>query len=110
MVSQVDDFRLEKRALQRLELQVKFPEPLKHNVEAFQVLLLHVAKDDNIIQVNHTVREIQLTQGILHEKLKGHRCITQPKWHAGELVKPKVTHRESRVLLQLWSHLDLPEA
>ena len=66
------------------------------------MLLLHAAKDDDIIQVNHAVHEIQLTQGILHE--------TQPKQHAGELIEPKVTHREGHVLLQLWSHLDLPEA
>ena len=92
------------------ELQVKFPEPLEHNMEVLQVLLLHVAKDNNIIQVNHTVREIQLTQGILHETLKSHRVVTQPERHVGESVKPKVTHCEGCVLLQLLRHLDLPEA
>ena len=75
-----------------------------------QVLLLHAAKDDNIIQVNHAVCEIQLTQGILHEMLKSHGGITQPKWHAGELVEPEVTHCEGCVLLRLLCNLDLPEA
>ena len=74
------------------------------------MFLLCAAKDDNIIQVDHAVHEIQLTQGILHEMLKGCRSITQPKWHAGELIEPKVTHHEGCVLLQLWCHLDLPEA
>ena len=60
-------------------------------MEALQVLLLCVAKDDNIIQVDPTVREIQLAQGILHEMLKGHGGITQPKRHADELVEPEVT-------------------
>ena len=74
------------------------------------MLLLRAAKDDDIIQVNHAVCEVQLTQGILHETLKGCRCITQPKRHVGELVGPKVAHREACVLLQFGSHLDLPEA
>ena len=74
------------------------------------MLLLHVAKDDDIIQVNHLVCEVQLTQGILHETLKGCWCITQPKQHAGELVEPKVAHCEGRVLLQFGGHLDLSEA
>ena len=75
-----------------------------------QVLLLHAAKDNNIIQVNHAVHEIQLAQGILHEMLKSCQGVTQPKWHAGELVEPEVTHREGCVLLRLLRHLDLPEA
>ena len=99
MVSQVDDFQLEKWALQGLELQVKFPEPLEHNMEALQVLLLGAAKDDNIIQVNHAVHEIQLTQCILHKMQEGCRGITQPKQHAGELIESEVTHHEGCVLL-----------
>ena len=63
------------------------------------MLLLCVAKDDNIIQVDHAVHEIQLAQGILHEMLKSCGVITQPKQHAGELVEPEVTHREGCVLL-----------
>ena len=63
------------------------------------MLLLCVAKDDNIIQVNHTVCEIQLTQGILHEVLKSHGVITQPEGHTGELIEPMVTQREGCVLL-----------
>ena len=64
-----------------------------------QVLLFHAAKDDDIIQVNHAVCEIQLTQGILHEMLKSHGGITQPEQHVGELIEPKVTHHEGCVLL-----------
>ena len=74
------------------------------------MLLLHVAKDDDIIQVNYAVHEIQLTQGILHEMLKGQWGITLPQWHTGELIEPEATHCEGHVLPSLWSHLDLPEA
>ena len=74
------------------------------------MLLLCAAKDDDIIQVNHTVREIQLAQCVLHETLKGCGGITQPKRHVGELVEPEVTHCKGRVLLRLRCHLDLPEA
>ena len=68
------------------------------------------AKDDDVIQVNHAVHEIQFAQGILHEALKSHWGITQPKWHVGELIESEVTHHKGCVLLQLSSHLDLPEA
>ena len=62
------------------------------------MLLLHAAKDDDIIQVNHTIHEVQLPQGVLHEMLESRRCITQPKWHAGKLIEPEVTHCEGHVL------------
>ena len=74
------------------------------------MLLLCVAKDYDIVQVNHTVHEVQLPQGVLHEMLECCGCITQPKWHVGKLVEPKVTHREGHVLLRFWGHLNLPEA
>ena len=64
-----------------------------------QVLLLHVTKDDDIIQVNHTVHEVYLPQGVLHEMLESHWHITQPEWHVGKLVEPKLTHHEGHVLL-----------
>ena len=63
------------------------------------MLLLHAAKDDDIIQVNHAIHEVQLPQGVLHEMLEHHRHITQPERHAGKLVEPEVTHHEGRVLL-----------
>ena len=74
-------------------------------MEVLQVLLLHAAKNDDIIQVYHTVREIQLTQHILHKVLKGCWGVAQPERHAGELIESEATHRKGRVLLQLRSHL-----
>ena len=110
MMGQVHDFRLEERALQRLELQIELPEPLEHHTQALQVFLLCATKDYDIIQVDHTICEAQLPQGVLHEMLECRQCIAQPERHAGKLVEPKVPHCEGRVLLRSWGHLDLPKA
>ena len=109
-MDQLHNFGLEERALGRLKLQIELLEPLKHHTQVLQVLLLCATKDYDIIQVNHTVHEVQLPQGVLHEMLECRGCIAQPEWHAGKLVEPKVTHREGRVLLQTRGHLNLPEA
>ena len=74
------------------------------------MLLLHVAKDYYIIQLNHTIHEVQLSQGVLHEMLEHCRHITQAEQHAGKLVEPEVTHCEGCVLLRFQGHLNLPEA
>ena len=74
------------------------------------MLLLSAAKNDDIIQANHAVREIQFAQCILHKTLKSHQGITQPERHVGELIESEVTHCKGCVLLGLRSHLDLPEA
>ena len=66
--------------------------------------------DYDVIQVNHTICEVQLPQGVLHEMLEHRGCIAQPKWHVGKLVEPEVTYREGCVLLQTRGHLNLPEA
>ena len=63
------------------------------------MLLLCAAKNDDIIQVYHTLHEIQLTQRILHKALKSHWGVAQPKWHAGELIESEVTHHKCCVLL-----------
>ena len=63
------------------------------------MLLLRVAKDDDIVQVNHAIREVQLPQGVLHEMLESHWHIKQPERHVGKLVEPEVTHHEGRILL-----------
>ena len=63
------------------------------------MLLFHVTKDNDIVQVNHAIHEVQLPQGVLHEILESCRRITQPKWHVGKLIEPEVTHCEGRVLL-----------
>ena len=63
------------------------------------MLLLCATKDNDIVQVNHAICEVQLPQGVLHEMLESCQHITQPKWHAGKLVEPKVTHCEGCVLL-----------
>ena len=68
-------------------------------MQVLQVLLLHVAEDYHIVQVDYTIHEVQLTQGVLHEMLECCWCIAQPEWHAGKLIEPKVPHQEGHVLL-----------
>ena len=63
------------------------------------MLLLGAAKDDDVIQVDHTVHEVQLPQGVLHETLECCQHITQSEWHADKLVEPEVTYCEGHVLL-----------
>ena len=58
------------------------------------MLCLCAAKDNDVIQVDHAVWEVQLHQGVLHETLEHHWCITQPKQHAGKLIEPKGTHHK----------------
>ena len=109
-MGQVHNLQLEKQALRRLELQIELPEPLEHHTQALQVLLLCGVKDYDIIQVDYTIHEVQLPQGVLHETLECRGCIAQPEWHVGKLIEPKVSHCEGCVLLQSWGHLDLPKA
>ena len=82
-MGQVHNFQLEERALQRLELQIELPEPLKHHTKVLQVLLLCATKDYDVIQVDYTICKVQFPQGILHEMLECCRCIAQTKRHAG---------------------------
>ena len=63
------------------------------------MLLLCPAEDDDIIEVDHTVGEVQLPQGILHKVLKGRQGITQPKGNMSELIKPLDPHCEGSILL-----------
>ena len=74
-------------------------------MQALQVLLFCATKDYDIIQVDDTINEVQLSQGVLHEMLECRRCIAQPKQHAGKLIEPKVPHHEGSVLLRFWGHL-----
>ena len=46
-----------------------------------QVLLSHLQKHDQIIQIDQAVDEIQLTYTILHKLLEGSQCITKSKRH-----------------------------
>ena len=87
-MGQVHDFQLKTQALQRFQLQIELLEPLEHHMQALQVLLLYVAKDYDIIQVDHTIHEVQLTQGVLHEILECPWCIAQHEQHTGKLIEP----------------------
>ena len=109
VVHQIDNFRLKEVAFRGLQLQIKFSEALEHHSQVFQVLLLHVPKDNNIIEVDDAISQIQFTKSVLHQPLEGGRCITQPKRHPGEFIEPQIAHGKGRVRLRSWRNLHLPK-
>ena len=46
-----------------------------------QVLLSHLQKHDEIIQIDQAVDKVQLTHTILHKLLESSWCITESKRH-----------------------------
>ena len=68
---QIDDFRLEEVAFRGLQLQIEFSEVLEHHSQAFQVLLLHAPKDNNIVEINDAISQIQFAKSVLHQPLEG---------------------------------------
>ena len=75
-----------------------------------QMFLLRTSKYYHIIQVDDTICQVQLPQGVLHEVLESHQSVAEPKGHTSKLVKPQIAHGESSVLFRPWHHLDLPES
>ena len=51
-------------------------------MQSMQVLLSHLQKHDQIIQIDQAVDEIQLTHTILHKSLESSCCITESKRHS----------------------------
>ena len=74
------------------------------------MFLLRTSKYYHIIQVDDTICQVQLPQGVLHEVLESCRSIGEPKRHTSKLVKPQIAHGESSVLSRPWCHPDLPES
>ena len=56
-------------------------------------------KGDNIIQINDAICEVEFFQCVLHQALKGCRCITESKWHLDKLIETQITNGERSVLL-----------
>ena len=56
-------------------LRIELSEPLEHHMQVLQVLLLCATEDYDIILVNHTICDVQLPQGVLHEMLERHGCV-----------------------------------
>ena len=100
VVHLIDNFRLEEVAFRGLQLQIKFFEVLKHHSQAFEVLL-RAPEDNNIIEVDDAISQIQFAKSVLHQPLEGGSCITQPKRHPGEFIKPQIAHGKGRVKAEI---------
>ena len=54
-------------------------------------------KDDHIIQINDAIRQIELSQCILHQMLECCGCVIQSKGHPGKFIETKVANHECGV-------------
>ena len=57
-------------------------------MQLMQMLLSHLQKYDQIIQIDQAVDEIQLTHTILHKSLESSQGITKSKRHSITLEEP----------------------
>ena len=57
-------------------------------MQSMQMLLSHLQKYNQIIQIDQAVDEIQLTHAILHKSLESSQCITKSKRHSITLEEP----------------------
>ena len=108
-MGQIGYFLMEEVALRWLKLQVVFAELVKHHMETLEVLRFYLQIYDDVVQVDDTMCQVELSQIILHHLLKCCWCIAQSKWHLFILMKPEVANGECCILFQLQAHLDLPE-
>ena len=61
---------------------IVFSKMVKYHMQLMQMLLGHLQKHDQIIQVDQAVDEIQLTHTILYKSLEVSQCITKSKRHS----------------------------
>ena len=69
-----------------------------------------VTKYYHVVQVNDTVSQVQLSQGVLHKMLEHCGHVAQSKGHSCEFVKTQVADHEHGILLRLLGHADLPKS
>ena len=96
-------------AFGRLQLEPMLQEPAKDNLQAMEVLFLSMGEDYHIIQVDQGIRQVKLSEAVLHESLKRRWSITEPVRHSQKLIHSHTTHHKGCVLLGVLGHLDLPE-
>ena len=65
---------------------------------------------DYIVQIDKDVRQIELTETILHQLLEGAWHIAQAVCHSQKLIDIHTAYHEGGVLVRLLCHLHLPEA
>ena len=109
VVHKIDNFRLEEVAFRGLQLQIEFSEALEHHSQVFQVFLLHVPENNDIVEIDDTVSQVQFAKSVLHQPLEGGRHIAQPKRHPGEFIKSQIAHGKCCVRLRSWHHHHLPK-
>ena len=66
---QVCDFLLAESALTGFELEVLLLEQFEDGSEPQELFIHSSGKHDDIVEINQTIGEVRLTQGVLHELL-----------------------------------------
>ena len=74
-----------------------FMKSVKHLAEVRLVLILVVAKNENVIQIHQNkVVDVPMHNGV-HESLKGTWCIAKPKWQ-NLVLKQTISHYKGSFL------------
>ena len=109
-MSQIHDFFLEKGALQRLQLEIVFPESVENSPEAIQMVVQSPGVDHYVIKIYKAIIEVQLPQAVLHDALECHGGIAEAKRHLIKFVKAVASYCKRHVLLGVFIHFDLPKS
>ena len=51
-----------------------------------------MSKYYHVIQVDDTICQVQLPQGVLHEALESRGSTAEPRGHTSKLIKPQIAH------------------
>ena len=79
-MAQILHVHFAKFTLFQFRLKFMFAKSVKHLEEVRLVLILCVAKYENIVQIHHhEIINVPMNNAI-HESLEGIWCITEPKW------------------------------
>ena len=83
-----------------------FAKLVKHLVEVRLVLILSVAKHQNIVQIHQNkIIDVPMHSGI-HELLEGTWGITKPKWQ-NHVLKQAISHYKGSFLTCIWCKSNL---
>ncbi|KRX71153.1 hypothetical protein T06_13677 [Trichinella sp. T6] len=96
-------------ALLRLDLQSHGLQAEQHPFQAFQVLLLCLPEDDNIVEIEEAYFPPQSPQRFLHQTLKRRRGVAESERHHAELEESQGCGKR-RFLPVFFSDFNLPVA
>ena len=91
-MSQVVDLLFKQITLGWFQLEPSCPQFTDDSFEPVNMLLWSSTEDNNVIQIDYTPMQVQLTKAGFHQPLKGCLGIGESKGHALTFPKAKWTH------------------